>query len=354
VRVGLTGGAGFIGVRLSGALLEAGHSVTILDNLHPQVHTTGKPPSDLPAEVSLEIGSVTSAADLDRWLGDHPPEVIVHLAAETGTGQSLSQASRHATVNVAGTAQLLDALVRIGHLPHQLLVASSRAVYGEGAWRDAQGLAHYARQRTAAQLEAGVWDPTTSATELVEPIPHSTASIEPRPTNVYAVTKLAQEQLMLVWAASFGVPISVLRLQNVYGPGQAVGNPYTGVLTFFATQLAKGETLDVYEDGNILRDFVYVDDVVLAFHMAIERPPGDSRRLDIGSGKAIALIDVADMMTRIAGGSSPVVSGRFRHGDVRAAFADIDEAARNLGWQPQVELQDGLSALMSTVTRRLG
>lgn len=352
--IGITGGAGFIGTRLGRALLDAGHQVAVIDNLHPQVHPVQVRPADLDDRASLLVGDVTLPADWDTWFATvGQPDVIVHLAAETGTGQSLSEASRHGRVNVVGTTELVDALTRADHRPRRIALASSRAVYGEGRWQAADGSTFYPGLRSDEQLEAGRWDPEAPDGTTGIPLPHRCSSVEPRPANIYAATKLAQEHVLGAWCGAHGVPLTTLRLQNVYGPGQAVGNPYTGVLTFFARQLTEGRQLDVYEDGRIVRDFVFVDDVVDAFVKAIGLTEPTSHRLDIGSGRPSSLAEVAATMTAIVGGEEPVISGRFRAGDVRSAWADVDDARAALGWQPRTDTEAGLRLLLEWVGRQM-
>lgn len=351
MRVLITGGAGFIGSRLGIALADLGHQVVLFDSLHPQVHSAEVAP---PAQTPLFPGDVRDAEAWDRCLLQHGhPEIVVHLAAETGTGQSLNEATRHGSTNVVGTTQLTDALVRHGIVPAQVILTSSRAVYGEGAWIDDGGTVWYPPPRSQSMLAASQWDPQAPSGLPATPVAHDAADTWARPTNVYAATKLAQEHVLDSWCSSYGVPLSVLRLQNVYGPGQAVGNAYTGVLTFFARQIASGEQVEVYEDGNILRDFVYVDDVVNALVMAIEKPPTDSRRVDIGGGGAVSLMNVAETMCRVGNAASPLINGMYRLGDVRAASAEVTEAVRDIGWTPQVSLEAGLAELLGWVPSQL-
>lgn len=343
----ISGGAGFIGSRLARALLVRDVEVFVMDALHPQVHTGSGRPADLPAGAHLLTGDVTQAGSYDAVLKLCRPDLVVHLAAETGTGQSLKEATRHGAVNVVGTTQLTDALVRADVLPEHIVLASSRAVYGEGAWKSrADGTVFYPPPRSAAQMSAGAWDPVAPDGSAADPVPSRAGKTEARPTNVYAATKLAQEHLLGAWTSAMGNALSVLRLQNVYGPGQAVGNPYTGVVTFFARTARERETLDVYEDGRIYRDFVFVDDVVAALVAAIDRPPATPRTVDIGSGSRATIHDVAELVASLAGAPPPKVTGHYRDGDVRAAMCDIDAAASALGWAPSVELREGLSALL--------
>src|SRR6185437_8682654 len=287
----ITGGAGFIGSALARRLVNAGYEVAVMDILHPQVHgdhaAIGLPPS-----ARLFTGDVTHAPDWDAVLRLFRPAQVVHLAAETGTAQSLSEATRHGSVNVVGTTQLLDALSRSAHVPDQLVLASSRAVYGEGAWQfGAQ--THYPPPRSHAQLLAGIWDPQGPTDDPAVPLPSSADRTEPRPTNIYAATKLAQEHIMAAWAAAHDAKLSVLRLQNVYGPGQSLTNSYTGIVALFARLAREQRELEVYEDGRILRDFVYIDDVVEALFAAIQRPATQPRCIDIGSGVPTTIDELA-------------------------------------------------------------
>jgi dTDP-L-rhamnose 4-epimerase len=345
----ITGGAGFIGCNVARRLLARGDSVVVLDNLHPQVHTEGGLPKALAREVQFLTGDVTSGSNWQTTLKLCRPEVVVHLAAETGTAQSLTEANRHALVNVSGTAQLLDALTAAKHVPSTLVLASSRAVYGDGAWRDSTGSTFYPSGRTRADLERALWDPLGPDGQPAVALPSSAATTFPNPISVYAATKLAQEHLLATWARAFGAGLSVLRLQNVYGPGQALGNPYTGVLTVFAKRAASKAVIDVFEDGNILRDFVFIDDVVDALTQATSSSVRTIRTMDIGSGQATTILEVARAMARLANAPMPRVTGQFRDGDVRAASCSIEAAGRELGYSPSVPLEVGLKRLLDSV-----
>ena len=347
----ITGGAGFIGSRLAAALRHPGHRVIVADSLHPQVHPESRWPSSLPADVETHLVDVTDPGALDRLLEVGRPDIVVHLAAETGTGQSLTEASRHGLVNVVGTTQLCDAMTRIGHVPEHVVLTSSRAVYGEGNWRERGGGPFAASSRGAVQLASGRWDPVgpSDPEATVLPCPHVAGAVEPRPTSVYGATKLAQEHVLAAWTSAMGSRLSVLRLQNVYGAGQSLSNPYAGVLNVFALRALAGQEIDVYEDGQILRDFVHVDDVVEALTRAIHRPTAEPLIVDIGSGVPHSLLNVARLVAKIADGPEPVVSGRYRLGDVRAAWADVTPARRLLGYEPTVDPATGLSSLLDWI-----
>jgi len=348
----ITGGVCFIGSALARRLVDAGHDVAVMDVLHPQVHAAGQP-IDLPPSVRLFTGDVTHAPDTDAVLRLFRPAQIVHLAAETGTGQSLTEATRHASVNVVGTSQLLDALTRAELVPDQLVLASSRAVYGEGAWRCGTET-FYPRPRSHAQLLAGIWDPQGPTDEPAVPLPSCAGQTAARPTNIYAATKLAQEHMLAAWAAAHDAKLSVLRLQNVFGPGQALANSYTGIVTLFARLARERRALEVYEDGRIIRDFVFIDDVVYALFAVVEKPAPEPRCLDIGSGIGTTIHDLARRIAAICDAPEPAVVPKFRDGDVRAASCTIDAARDELNWRPQRTLDDGLHALLDWIARQPG
>jgi dTDP-L-rhamnose 4-epimerase len=350
----ITGGAGFIGTRLTAAFAQDGHRVSVVDALHPQVHADGEWPADLPVDVGRYRVDVTDPDGLEGVLQAVRPDVVVHLAAETGTGQSLTEASRHGWVNVVGTTTLLDAMTRTGHVPKHLMLASSRAVYGEGRWREQGGETFDAPLRGTEELALGHWDPIGPSGPGVPVVaePQVAGTVEPRPASVYAATKLAQEHVLRAWTSAMGVRLSVLRLQNVYGAGQSLTNPYTGVLTFFAQEALKGNSLDVYEDGRILRDFVHVSDVVTAFRCALRQEASGPLLVDIGSGRPSSLLEVATLIADLTGAPEPVVSGRYRLGDVRAAWTDVSAARDQLGWAPATPLRSGVAELISWIRHK--
>lgn len=343
----ITGGAGFIGSALARRLVEAGYGVAVMDVLHPQVHGADHR-IDLPSSVRLFTGDVAHAPDWDAVLRLSRPSRIIHLAAETGTGQSLSHATRHGSVNVVGTTQLLDALGRCAHVPHHLVLASSRAVYGEGAWQSGPHI-FYPKPRSHAQLMAGIWDPEVPTDDPVVPLPSCASRTDPRPTSIYAATKLAQEHIMAAWTAAHETKLSVLRLQNVYGPGQSLTNSYTGIVALFAKLARQQQALEIYEDGRILRDFVYIDDVVDALFAAIANSAPESVWLDIGSGVPTTIHELAQAIVALCDAPEPIVVGKFRDGDVRAAKCRIESTMKELSWRPKWTLKEGLRALISWI-----
>lgn len=336
----VTGGAGFIGCAVSAGLCDSFDHVIAMDNLHPQIHADILRPAELDERVDLRILDVTKPEDWDLLLDDVHPDVIVHLAAETGTGQSLREASRHAEVNVLGTTRMLDSLVRHNTMPEKIVLTSSRATYGEGSWRDAEGNRVYPGQRTHAMLEAHQWD-----FPGLTPLPQNSSVVQASPANVYAATKFCQENLIASWCGSFGVTPVLYRLQNVYGAGQSLINPYTGIVSLFARLAKSGESIPVYEDGNIVRDFVYIDDVAAAVVSGVLQSNANLVPYDIGLGERTTIMQVAESIAEHYDAPSPHVNGKFRDGDVRAAWADIADSTRALDWRPLVSVREGIGRL---------
>ena len=336
----VTGGAGFIGCAISESLLQSFKRVVVVDNLHPQIHESGERPDGLAEGVELIVADITDASTWDRVLPAVKPDVVIHLAAETGTGQSLEEATRHTLVNVVGTSQLLDGFIRNKSLPRRIVLSSSRAVYGEGAWRDAQGVLFYPGQRTSDTLDKSVWDFSDA-----EPTAMNAAEVFPAPVSVYGATKLAQENILQAWGKSYGVETAILRLQNVYGPGQSLINPYTGIMSLFCRIAMGGRSIPLYEDGLVRRDFILIDDVASAIVAGATSPQTHPTPLDIGSGEFQTIGTAAEAIAVRYGAPAPHVTGQYRQGDVRHAWADISAAGSVLGWTPRYNLQQGIERL---------
>lgn len=340
----VTGGAGFIGTATSAALADSFDRVVAVDNLHPQIHERQERPEALDRRVELVQADVTEAETWDSLLATTRPDVVVHLAAETGTGQSLSESTRHATVNVVGTSQMLDALLRHDALPSRIVLTSSRAVYGEGAWQTDDGAVVYPPQRTRLSLEGGQWDLPGA-----HPLPMSGLTTFPAPVSVYGSTKLAQEHILRAWANSVGVAPVILRLQNVYGPGQSLANPYTGIMSLFCRMAKAGLSIPLYEDGEVRRDFVIIDDVARAVHAAATVGTAPVGPIDIGAGEHQTIALAAQLIAEHYQAPAPHVTGQFREGDVRHAWADVTRAAEELDWRPRVSLREGIDALATWI-----
>jgi dTDP-L-rhamnose 4-epimerase len=332
----ITGGAGFIGSHLADELLRAGYEVRALDLLVEQVHGEAQRPEYLTPDVELIPGDVRNEEVVRGAL--EGVDAVVHLAARVGVAQSMYQRAEYAAANTAGTAVLLDALAE--HPVRKLVVASSMSIYGEGAYEPVA-----ARERTREQLEQRDWEPRGANGEELHPVP-TPETKEPVLASVYALTKYDQELLSLLFGASYGVPAVALRLFNVYGPRQALSNPYTGVLAIFASRLLNDRPPVIYEDGAQRRDFVHVGDVARAFRLALERDGAAGRAVNIGSGRATSILEIADTLARLLGKElEPDLPGTFRAGDIRHCFADVSLARELLGFEAEVALEDGLAEL---------
>lgn len=355
MKVLITGGLGFIGRIVTAKLLDNGHSVRIIDNLSEQIH--GVLPvfeASWQSDPRVEIvrGDVTDEQQLARAVSDI--DAVAHLAAETGTGQSMYQISRYNLVNSQGTAHLLQALIGRRESPiSKLVLASSRSIYGEGAYQCghcADGRRQVPASRSAAQLSAAKWEPECDqcGTPLTS-VPTAEDSV-PRPASIYAATKLAQEDLVRIFSESTGVATTSLRFQNVYGEGQSLNNPYTGILSIFSTRLRRGLRLPIFEDGLESRDFIHVDDIARAIVMAIEAPTTGYKVFNVGSGVATSVLALAGLLAaRFGMADTTDVTGQFRLGDIRHCTADMSRIGTELGFRPAITLQQGLDRFVEWV-----
>lgn len=346
-RVLVTGGAGFIGRHVGRALLERGHSVIVLDDLIEQVHGESDG-TGLSRDIELIRGDIRHCELVRRAL--RGVDAVIHLAAEVGVGQSMYAVERYVSVNDCGTAVLLEELARSP--VRRIVVASSMSIYGEGLYRrtDGQICERVDRQAEAQHVNGQSWDPVDLDGSPLEPLP-TPETKPPTLASVYALTKFTQERLTLLLARAYGMEACALRLFNVFGPGQALSNPYTGVLAIFASRLLNGERPIVFEDGRQRRDFVHVEDVADAFAASLERPEANGSILNIGSGRNYAIGDVARQLavsmrrTDLA----PEILNKGRFGDIRHCFADISRARRVIDYQPKRFLEDALAELAAWV-----
>lgn len=349
-RILVTGGAGFIGSHLVWALCKRGHAVTVYDSLLPQVHGPS-PAVEMPRGASLVRADIRDKQRLACAVAD--ADVVYHLAALTGVGQSMYEIVDYADVNCVGTANLLECIVERARPLSRFVLASSRAVYGEGKYYcDGCDRAVYPAGRDARRLAEAIWDPLCPFCEgqlRAVPVDEECA---PRPGSVYAVSKLTQDKLCEQVCLAYEIPYVVLRYYNVYGRGQSLANPYTGVLSVFASILANGGVVEVYEDGNESRDFVHVLDVVQACITSINGSVA-SGVYNIGSGAAVTILEVATQLTGLLDGRrEPILTGRYRVGDVRHCVADISKARRLLSYEPTVSIPDGLVQFVEWVRQQ--
>ena len=341
----ITGGAGFVGSHLADGLLAAGHSVRVLDDLTPQVHGDGQP-DYLSPDVELVVGDVRDPNRLREVL--RGVDVVYHFAATVGVGQSMYEISRYMSVNTQGTAELLQAMLDAKQTPEKLVVASSMSIYGEGRYccskcgRDAAPPV-----RPLSQLKASAWElHCTVCAGVLKPLPTNEA--KPSETNsVYALSKRDQEELCLIYGRTYDVPVTALRFFNIYGTRQALSNPYTGVAAVFAARLLNGKPPLVFEDGEQMRDFVSVHDIVRANILAMERPQSNDEVINIGCGKPISIRKVAELLSQSLGKTDmePVITNKYRAGDIRHCYADITKARELLGYEPQVSHAEGFREL---------
>lgn len=340
----ITGGCGFIGRYVTEELLAQGYSVRILDSLIDQVH--GDAAAATPDGVELIRADVRDKAAVSEALKGI--DGVVHLAAEVGVGQSMYEIARYVGGNDLGTAVLLEAMI---DLPiKRIVVASSMSVYGEGLYQTADGTHSGSIRRKGADIKAGRWDPVAPDGSALTPYPTD----EQKPVDlasIYALTKYAQEKSVLIFGEAYGVDAVALRLFNVFGPGQALSNPYTGVLANFASRLINGQPPTIFEDGKQKRDFVHVRDVARAFRLALEQKSAAGHVINIGSGNAYAIADIANMLARAMGVPElqPEIMNKARSGDIRNCFADISKARELLGFEPQYRLEDSLDELAEWV-----
>ena len=348
-RVLITGGAGFIGSRLARSLLSRHYEVSILDNFSPQIHgAQGELPLDLAGSVQLFRSDIRDKGLCERALDLQ--NVVVHLAAETGTGQSMYRVRHYSDVNIGGTANLMELLLTGRYPVRSMVVASSRAVYGEGAARCPEHGSVFPLARTRSAMEAGDFEPKCPQCDRSTSIIPTPEDAPFRPSSFYGLTKQVQEQTVLMYAAALGINGFALRYQNVYGPGQSLKNPYTGILAIFSSQARANEPIYIFEDGHESRDFVYIDDVVEATVRCIEAPALEPRALNVGTGRAVSVCDVVRQITDYFSSNSAVsVTGAFREGDIRHNCADVDMLRTTLGFVPQRQFEEGVQEFLAWV-----
>lgn len=343
-KVLITGGCGFIGRHVAEEMLAHGHQVCLYDALIDQVHGGQQP--RLPEGAEMVRGDVQDPERLRRAL--EGCDGVIHLAAEVGVGQSMYEIARYTAANDLGTAVLLEAM--LAHPVRRIVVASSMSVYGEGYYARPDGSLLETVRRKPSEVRAGHWDPLAPDGAALTPHPTSEDK-RPDLASIYALTKYAQERAVMIFGEAYQVEAVALRLFNVFGAGQALSNPYTGVLANFASRLASGERPTIFEDGQQRRDFVHVRDVARAFRLAYETPEAAGELFNIGSGNAYTVTQVATLLAQAMGlpELTPEITGKYRAGDIRNCFADIARAQRILGFQPQERLEDSLDEFVTWV-----
>ena len=344
----ITGGAGFIGVNLSRALLKLGISVRILDNFSPQIHSNTNLPADIANSIELITADIRDTSSMKSALDG--VSGIVHLAAETGTGQSMYEISRYFDVNVQGTATMLELIQNSTCLKSlkSIVVASSRAVYGEGAYLCSEDGIVFPGQRSRANLAVGKFEPICpicNSSLLLAATPESAPFM---PMSIYGLTKQVQEQAVLLFARTHGINGFGLRYQNVYGPGQSLKNPYTGILAVFSNLARQNQSIEIYEDGLESRDFIFIDDVVEATVRSLNYDKAFVGGLNVGSGRAVSVLTVAQKIKEFFASESQItVSGAFRMGDIRHNIANVSMLKNILGLSPAITFEVGLAKFLN-------
>lgn len=357
MRVLISGGAGFIGSNLALALIQKGHEVVVLDNLSAQIHgdhpeTTSPLFKSMTGKMNFFNGDVTQKQDWQKVLSGI--EVVVHFAAETGTGQSMYEIEKYARVNIGGTATLLDILANSKtHTVKKVIVASSRSIYGEGKYLSEKLGIVYPGHRTAADMDNKDFDVKYEGTnEQLRLMPTDEES-KIHPSSIYGITKQNQEQMVLCACKAMGISAIAFRYQNVYGPGQSLTNPYTGILSIFSTLIKNNTGINIFEDGLESRDFVYIDDVVEATILGIENNTVFSDMYNVGSGEATDVITVAKTLIKEYEIDVPLtISGNYRLGDIRHNFADLKKIKAHLGFEPKIFFAEGIKYFTQWVNQQ--
>jgi dTDP-L-rhamnose 4-epimerase len=353
-RVLITGGAGFIGTNLALLLLNKGYEVTILDNLSPQIHgddaeNTSPLFLTIKGKVNFIKGTVTSKADWEKAIAGH--NVIVHYAAETGTGQSMYEIARYTEVNIQGTALMLDILANSTHQVEKVVIASSRSIYGEGKYyAEDLGQYVYPEHRTSAYMDGGDFEVKHPGSSKPLKLVATGENSKIHPSSVYGITKQNQEQMIMTVCPTIGIAPVAFRYQNVYGPGQSLSNPYTGILSIFSTLIKNNKSINIFEDGKESRDFVFIDDVVNATYLGIISDKANGQVFNVGAGVATDVLTVAKTLIKQYAVEVPLnISGNYRLGDIRHNYADLDKINKTLGFVPSVDFETGIAKFVKWV-----
>jgi dTDP-L-rhamnose 4-epimerase len=348
----ITGGAGFIGSRLSLEMIKRGHKVVVLDNLSKQIHGENPESSTLFKSIKGKVkfihGSVCDRKVVEEAL--EGIDTVVHYAAETGTGQSMYAIEHYTDVNVAGTALLLDIIANKPNIIKKIIVASSRAIYGEGAYECTEHGTVYPEARSAENMSKKDFEVHCPKCEKIVQMIPTTEDAMVKPASIYGITKYNQEQMFLVVGKALGITSLAYRYQNVYGAGQSLVNPYTGILSIFSTRIRNGNEISIFEDGLESRDFVHIDDVVNATALGIETQKVMQAVFNVGSGKAINVHDLANKLRELLNSDVPVkITSNFRVGDIRHNLADLTKINKELGYSPKVTFEAGLKSFVEWV-----
>lgn len=351
-KILITGGAGFIGSNLALKLIDKGYRVTVLDNLSEQIHGENPEKSSplynsIKDKVTFIKGTVTDEGDWKKAINGQ--DAIVHYAAETGTGQSMYEVKKYTEVNIQGTAIMLDLLVNTPNQVRKVVIASSRSIYGEGKYKSKELGFVYPEHRQDSDMDENDFEvkyPNSSELELVATDEESKI----HPSSVYGITKQNQEQMVMTVCPTVDIAPIAFRYQNVYGPGQSLSNPYTGILSIFSTQIKNGNGINIFEDGKETRDFVFIDDIVDATILGLEKEEANGEVFNVGTGVATDVVTVAQTLINNYGIDTPMtITGNYRLGDIRHNYADLTKINTKLGFMPKIDFEEGIKRFTNWV-----
>jgi dTDP-L-rhamnose 4-epimerase len=355
-KILITGGAGFIGSNLAIKLIDLGYKVTVLDNLSQQIHGYNPEKSSplyrsIKNKVKFYKGDVSNRVDWEKVISNQ--DAIIHLAAETGTGQSMYDIERYNRINVLGTAILWDILANQEHTVKKVIIASSRAIYGEGKYScNTHGII-YPMARLDEDMKLG--DFHVKCPFCMKNVTQLATSEDSKihPSSIYGFTKQAQEEMSMIAGKSIGIPVVAFRYQNVYGPGQSLTNPYTGILSIFSTRIKNGNDINIFEDGQESRDFVYIDDVIDATILGLENDDAKNQSFNVGSGERTSVLDVANILKKEYNSDVRItVTGNYRIGDIRSNYSDLTKIRTLLYFAPKIKFQKGITKFVKWVNNQ--
>jgi len=348
----ISGGSGFIGSNLAFKLIERGYNVTVLDNMSEQIHGKNYKKSELykkiDGKVKFILGDVRKSGDWKIALENI--DIVVHLAAETGTGQSMYEINKYNETNIMGTSEFLNILANGKNAVKKIIIASSRAIYGEGKYICSEHEVVFPNERIDRDMSKGDFEVKCPFCNKNTQLLPTTENSEKHPTSIYGFTKQAQEEMCMIAGKTLKIPVVAFRYQNVYGPGQSLKNPYTGILSIFSTQIKNGNDINIFEDGKESRDFIYIDDVVDATILGIEKEDANFHSFNVGSGKGITVLEVANMLKKKYKSDIKInISGNFRVGDIRHNYADLSKIQKLLGFIPKINFDEGIEKFVEWV-----
>ena len=349
----ITGGAGFIGCALTRKLLSHGYNITVLDNLDPQVHgINARYNPILNKDVHFIKGSILNDTDIKNALNGQ--NYLIHLAAHTATTQSMYHISDNISVNALGTAKIMEHLIHQSNNLEKIVIASSRAVYGEGVYRcDNCGTIHPFKRSVCDMVRGEFEHFCPYCKKKIKPIP-SKENDQLKPLSIYGSSKVATEHIASIAAQTIALPYTILRYQNVYGEGQSLSNPYTGILSIFASRSLNNKPIYIFEDGQESRDFIHIDDIVSATIAVLENEKTNNQIYNIGTGIATSILSVAQLFLNKSNSHSEyIINGNFRAGDIRHNVADISKAKQDFNYLPQIDINLGIEKYISWLKKQV-